>query len=101
MPEAAGDTLSNLVAEFRQVLAEEPSLFVGVNPFANAEKGELRTYDLPFYPSYTHLGISPSSDSCRAVPAIHYSKAIKLLFRVESLGFVRLVVVLNVRSVLQ
>ena len=85
VPEAAGDTLSNLAAESRQGhqdLAEGPSLFIGVNPRAE----DLR---LTFY---THWGISPSSDSCKAVPAMHYSKAIKLFFRVESL---RLFVVLN------
>jgi len=32
-----------------KILAEESAMFNGINPFANDEKGEPKTYDLPFY----------------------------------------------------
>jgi 1,3-beta-glucan synthase len=85
------------------VLAEESAMFDGVNPFANDEKGESKTYDLPFYfisfksavPEFTlrtRIWASPRAQTLyRTVSGMsNYSKAIKPLYRVGNPEVVQL-----------
>jgi 1,3-beta-glucan synthase len=85
------------------ILAEESAMFNGVNPFANDEKGGSKTYDLPFYfigfksaaPEFTlrtRIWASLRAQTLyRTVSGMmNYSKAIKLLYRVENPEVVQL-----------
>ena len=86
-----------------KILAEESALFNGVNPFPNDEKGESRRYDLPYYflgfqraaPEFTlrtRIWASLRAQTLyRTVSGMmNYSKAIKLLYRVETPEVVQL-----------
>ena len=85
------------------ILAEESAMFNGVNPFANDEKSGLKTYGLPFHflgfrsaaPEFTlrtRIWASLRAQTLyRTVSGImNYSKAIKLLYRVENPEVVQL-----------
>jgi len=85
------------------ILAEESAMFNGVNPFANDEKGGSKAYDLPFYfigfksaaPEFTlrtRIWASLRVQTLyRTVSGMmNYSKAIKLLYRVENPEVVQL-----------
>lgn len=80
-----------------KILAEESAMFNGVNPFANDEKGQSKVDDLPFYfigfksaaPEFTlrtRIWASLRAQTLyRTVSGMmNYSKAIKLLYRVEN-----------------
>ncbi|TFK31470.1 1,3-beta-glucan synthase [Crucibulum laeve] len=86
-----------------KILAEESAMFNGGDPFANDEKGQSKADDLPFY----FIGFKSSSPeftlrtriwaSLRAQTLyrtvsgmMNYSKAIKLLYRVENPEVVQL-----------
>jgi len=85
------------------ILAEESAMFNGVNPFANNEKGQTKADDLPFYfigfksaaPEFmlrTSIWASLWAQTLyRTVSGMmNYSKAIKLLYRVENPEVVQL-----------
>ena len=80
-----------------KILVEESAMFNGVNPFANDEKGQSKVNDLPFYfigfksaaPEFTlrtRIWASLRAQTLyRTVSGMmNYSKAIKLLYRVEN-----------------
>jgi 1,3-beta-glucan synthase len=86
-----------------KILAEESAMFNGVNPFANDEKGQSKANDLPFYfigfksaaPEFTlrtRIWASLRAQTLyRTVSGMmNYSKAIKLLYRVENPEVVQL-----------
>lgn len=86
-----------------KILAEESAMFNGVNPFANDEKGQSKADDLPFYfigfksaaPEFTlrtRIWASLRAQTLyRTVSGMmNYSKAIKLLYRVENPEVVQL-----------
>ncbi|RDB28250.1 1,3-beta-glucan synthase component FKS1 [Hypsizygus marmoreus] len=86
-----------------KILAEESAMFNGPNPFANDEKGQSKTDDLPFYfigfksaaPEFTlrtRIWASLRAQTLyRTVSGMmNYSKAIKLLYRVENPEVVQL-----------
>jgi len=86
-----------------KILAEESALFNGVNPFSHYEKGQFKTNDLPFYfigfksaaPEFTlrtRIWASLRAQTLyRTVSGMmNYSKAIKLLYRVENPEVVQL-----------
>ncbi|KIM41511.1 glycosyltransferase family 48 protein [Hebeloma cylindrosporum] len=86
-----------------KILAEESAMFNGVNPFANDEKGQSKVDDLPFYfigfksaaPEFTlrtRIWASLRAQTLyRTVSGMmNYSKAIKLLYRVENPEVVQL-----------
>jgi len=85
------------------ILAEETAMFNGVNPFANDEKGQSKADQLPFYflgfksaaPEFTlrtRIWASLRAQTLyRTVSGMmNYSKAIKLLYRVENPEVVQL-----------
>ncbi|KIM35813.1 glycosyltransferase family 48 protein, partial [Hebeloma cylindrosporum] len=86
-----------------KILVEESTMFNGVNPFANDEKGQSKVNDLPFYfigfksaaPEFTlrtRIWASLRAQTLyRTVSGMmNYSKAIKLLYRVENPEVVQL-----------
>lgn len=86
-----------------KILAEESAMFGGTNPFAFDEKGQSKTDDLPFYfigfksaaPEFTlrtRIWASLRAQTLyRTVSGMmNYSKAIKLLYRVENPEVVQL-----------
>ncbi|KAG6889590.1 1,3-beta-D-glucan synthase [Termitomyces sp. Mi166 len=86
-----------------KILAEESAMFNGPNPFAGDEKGQSKTDDLPFYfigfksaaPEFTlrtRIWASLRAQTLyRTVSGMmNYSKAIKLLYRVENPEVVQL-----------
>ena len=85
------------------ILAEESAMFNGPNPFTADEKGQSKMYDLPFYclgfksaaPEFTlrtRIWASLRAQTLyRTVSGMmNYSKAIKLLYRVENPEVVQL-----------
>ncbi|KAF4579577.1 1,3-beta-D-glucan synthase [Pleurotus pulmonarius] len=86
-----------------KILAQESAMFTGPNPFAGDEKGQSRVDDLPFYcigfksaaPEFTlrtRIWASLRAQTLyRTVSGMmNYSKAIKLLYRVENPEVVQL-----------